>query len=127
KTNVFLEHAGMSGAEQCKELFAGMGLSLVGESVYSAMSNWDETSPDQHAINSIVGMRFGSTEEGFSAGGLLFAAPVARGCEGSLIRIAPSSASCDAMQAQLPAGSAHSADLEGMAVYNLLDGGAVLL
>lgn len=125
--NVFDEHALRAGVEQCRELFAQMGESLAAGSIYAAMSNWNDARPDEHAVWSMVGMRFTSGDDAFRAGGLLFAAPTGNGCEASLARVVPSPLDCGQMRDRLPADRRLLTTLEGSEVYGLATGGAVLL
>src|SRR5690606_25516883 len=77
---IFADHARQAGLQKCPAFFAGLGRALVGDGAHSAMTRWDETAPDSHAVHSLVGMQFGN--DGLTAGGVVFVAPTSAGCEG---------------------------------------------
>lgn len=123
----FVRHASEAGAATCASMFAALGNMLTAGSSYSVQSFWNQEAPDVHAIQALVGMSYET--EGYSgpAAGYVVAAPDGAACEGSMVRIAPYSVSCEDVASILPEDSEHINVLREVAVFNLAGGGQALL
>jgi hypothetical protein len=78
----------------CAKTFVDLGKTAAANSDYMAMSQWNQTQPDSHAVQSLVGMNF-KNQAGLSSGaGVVFASPIQGGCEGNMVRIVPAQQTC---------------------------------
>ncbi|MGK9283664.1 hypothetical protein [Sinorhizobium meliloti] len=124
----FRQHAKQAGLQACANVFPALGTLLTNGSQYGVQSTWNNDQPDAHAVQALVGMNYAA--EGYSgpAAGVVVAAPTGSLCEGSMVRVAPFSASCADMPVMLPKGSKLTDNLAQVSVYELPDnGGNVML
>lgn len=119
----FLQHAKQAGLQSCSTVFPVLGELLTNGTTYSVQSIWNNEAADQHAVQALVGMNYAT--EGYSgpAAGVVFAAPTASACEGSMVRVAPFAAACADVPAMLLEGSKLSNNLGQISIYELANGG----
>lgn len=116
---VFTDQAGKFGAQKCAGLYSALGDLVSRGAAYSVRTEANREAPDAHIIQGAVGMTYNLPELKGQAAGMVFAAPVAQGCEGQLVRVAPLQRSCQQVIKELPAGSAATANLSGVPLYQL--------
>ncbi|WP_274425156.1 hypothetical protein [Chelativorans sp. YIM 93263] len=119
----FLQHAEQAGLETCSTVFPALGELLTNGSQYQVQSTWNSEKPDEHAVQSLVGMTYQAESYTGTAAGFVFAAPTGSVCEGSMVRVAPFSRPCNDISALLPAGSKLANNLGNVAVYSLANNG----
>lgn len=119
----FLQHTKQAGLQSCSTVFPVLGELLTNGTQYNVQSVWNNEAADKHAVQALVGMNY--TTQGYSgpAAGVVFAAPVASGCEGSMVRVAPFTASCPDISAKFPNGSKLVNNLGQVGVYELANNG----
>ncbi len=118
-TRVFAEQAGKLGAQKCARLYSVLGDLVSHGADYAVRTETNKQAPDAHLIQGAVGMTYNLPDMKGQAAGLVFASPVANGCEGHLVRIAPFQKPCQQVVKDLPAGSVAAADLSGVPLYQL--------
>lgn len=118
-TRVFAEQAGKLGAQKCARLYSVLGDLVSQGANYAVRTETNKQAPDAHLIQGAVGMTYNLPDMKGQAAGLVFASPVANGCEGHLVRIAPFQKPCQQVVKDLPAGSVAAADLSGVPLYQL--------
>lgn len=116
---LFAEQAGKLGAQKCTRLYSVLGDLVSRGANYSVRTETNKQAPDAHLIQGAVGMTYNLPDMKGQAAGLVFASPVANGCEGHLVRIAPFQKPCQQVVKDLPAGSVAAADLSGVPLYQL--------
>lgn len=116
---VFAEQAGKLGAQKCAPLYSVLGDLVSQGADYAVRTETNKQAPDAHLIQGAIGMTYNLPDLKGQAAGLVFAAPVANGCEGHFVRIAPFQKPCQQVVKDLPAGSVAAADLSGVPVYQL--------
>jgi hypothetical protein len=119
----FLQHTKQAGLQACSSVFPGLGELLTNGTNYGVQSIWNNEAADKHVVQALVGMNYAS--EGYSgpAAGVVFAAPTASACEGTMVRVAPFTAACADIPAILPKGSKLTNNLAQISVYELPDNG----
>lgn len=119
----FRQHAKQAGLLACSNVFPGLGALLTGGSQYGVQSIWNSETPDQHAVQALVGMNYAT--EGYTgiAAGVVVAAPTGSACEGSIVRVAPFPVPCADMPTRLPKGSKLTNNLAQVSVYELPNNG----
>ncbi len=119
----FLQHAKQAGLQSCSTVFPALGELLTNGTQYNVQSVWNNGAADKHAVQALVGMNY--ARQGYSgpAAGIVFAAPVASGCEGSMVRVAPFTASCADISAKFSNGSKLINTLGQVGVYELGNSG----
>ncbi|MEZ2221754.1 hypothetical protein [Rhizobium sp. RCC_161_2] len=124
----FLQHAKQAGLQSCSTVFPVLGDLLTSGTQYNVQSVWNNEAADKHAVQALVGMNYATQGYSGPAAGIVFAAPVASGCEGSMVRVAPFTASCPDISAKFPNGSKLVNNLGQVGVYQLAnDGGEAML
>ena len=118
-TRVFAEQAGKLGAQKCARLYSVLGDLVSQGADYAVRTETNKQAPDAHLVQGAVGMTYNLPDLKGQAAGLVFAAPVANGCEGHFVRIAPFQKPCEQVVKDLPAGSVGAANLSGVPVYQL--------
>lgn len=116
---VFSEQASKLGAQKCARLYSVLGDLVSQGADYAVRTETNKQAADAHHIQGAVGMTYNLPDLKGQAAGLVFAAPVANGCEGHFVRIAPFQKPCQQVVKDLPAGSVAAADLSGVPVYQL--------
>jgi hypothetical protein len=119
----FLQHAKQAGLQSCSNIFPALGQMLTTGTTYSVQSIWNNEAPDKHVVEALVGMNYATQGYSGPAAGLVFAAPTASVCEGTMVRVAPFAASCADVPALLPKGSKLANNLGQISVYELANGG----
>ncbi|BCH27389.1 hypothetical protein MesoLjLc_72760 [Mesorhizobium sp. L-8-10] len=119
----FLQHAKQAGLQSCSSVYPVLGELLTTGSQYSIQSNWNPETPDKHAVQALVGMNYATPGYSGPAAGVVFAAPGASVCEGTMVRVAPFAASCAEIPAMLPQGTKLANNLGQISVYELANGG----
>ncbi|MDL2400929.1 hypothetical protein [Rhizobium mayense] len=119
----FLQHAKRAGLQSCSTVFPVLGELLTNGTQYNVQSKWNSDAADKHAVEALVGMNYASQGYSGPAAGIVFAAPVAAGCEGAMVRVAPFVAPCTDIPAKFPNGSKLVNNLGQISVYELGNGG----
>lgn len=119
----FQKQAQEAGLDSCSNVFPALGQVLTAGSQFTVQTSWDKTAANAHAVQSLVGMNYDLPSHKGAALGLVFAAPLAKGCEGTMVRIAPFTRACTEIAAGLPAGSTQAGNLSGAPVFNLANNG----
>jgi hypothetical protein len=115
----FHKHIGQAGIRTCANLFPVLGQALIFGSTYAVNTQWNKTSPDAHTLQAVAGMSYDTPDYKQQAAGVIVASPLATGCEGTFVRVAPFPKPCQEVVATLPQGSALSETLSGTPYYNL--------
>jgi len=124
----FLQHAKKAGLQSCSTIFPVLGQLLTNGTQYNVQSIWNNQAADKHAVQALVGMDYATQGYSGPAAGIVFAAPVASGCEGAMVRVAPFTGSCPEVSAKFPNGSKLVNNLGQVGVYELgSDGGDAML
>lgn len=100
-TTVFDEHVKQAKIGACGNVFSALGRGVAADGSYAAQTQWDTKAVDAHAVESIVALSGSPSTQGMPAAGIVFTAPVGRSCEGTLVRVTPVKASCQAVATQL--------------------------
>lgn len=119
----FLQHAKQAGLKSCSTVFPVLGELLTNGAKYDVQSSWNNEAADSHAVQALVGMSYTTQNYSGPAAGVVFAAPTQSTCEGTMIRVAPFSASCAELPPVLPPGSKLASNLGQIAVYVLANNG----
>ncbi|MER8747105.1 hypothetical protein NKH54_29230 [Mesorhizobium sp. M1004] len=119
----FLQHAKEAGLQSCSNIFPALGQMLTTGTTYSVQSIWNNEAPDKHLVEALVGMNYATQGYSGPAAGLVFAAPTASVCEGTMVRVAPFAANCADVPALLPKDSKLANNLGQISVYELANGG----
>jgi hypothetical protein len=96
-----------------------LGELLTNGAKYDVQSSWNRETPDNHAVQALVGMNYSAGNYSGPAAGVVFASPTKSACEGTMIRVAPFAASCANMSSNLPQGSRLANNLGQISVYDL--------
>lgn len=124
----FLQHAKQAGLQSCSTVFPVLGQLLTNGTQYNVQSIWNNEAADKHAVQALVGMNYATQGYSGPAAGIVFAAPIASGCEGAMVRVAPFTGSCPEVSAKFPNGSKLVNNLGQIGVYELgNDGGDAML
>jgi hypothetical protein len=119
----FLQHAKQAGLQSCSNVFPTLGQLLTTGTTYSVQSIWNNDAADKHVVQALVGMNYAVEGYNSPAAGVVFAAPTASACEGTMVRVAPFNAACADVPAMLPKGSKLANNLGQISIYELADGG----
>lgn len=118
--NAFHAQAAQLGVKSCTALFASLGDSLTRGTAYTFNMEAQKTSPNDHAAQAVVGMKYDTPNYKGQAAGIVLTAPTkAGGCEGNIVRVAPFPQSCPDVVRQMPQGSTLATTLSGTPLYNL--------
>ncbi|MGO4566491.1 hypothetical protein AB4Z52_15745 [Rhizobium sp. 2YAF20] len=124
----FRQHAKQAGLQSCSTVFPVLGELLTNGTQYNVQSVWNGGAADKHAVQALVGMNYATQGYSGPAAGVVFAAPIASGCEGAMVRVAPFTASCADIPVKFPSGSKLTNNLGQISVYELgNDGGNAML
>jgi hypothetical protein len=125
----FRQHAKQAGLQSCSTVFPVLGELLTSGTQYNVQSVWNGGAADKHAVQALVGMNYATQGYSGPAAGVVFAAPIASGCEGAMVRVAPFAAACTDIPAKFPNGSKLTNNLGPISVYELGNesGNAMLL
>lgn len=119
----FLQHARQAGLQSCSTVFPALGELLTNGTQYNVQSIWNNEAADKHAVQALVGMNYATQGYSGPAAGIVFAAPTASGCEGSMVRVAPFTTSCSDISVKFPNGSKLVNSLGQIGVYELGNNG----
>jgi len=125
--NPFQAHVAQAGVRTCANLFATLGQALTAGSTYAVQTQWDNTSPDTHAVQAVAGMSYNLPDYKTQAAGVVFASPVGQTCEGGFVRVAPFQRSCQEVAGTLPKGSLPADNLSNTMLFNLANNGGQAL
>ncbi|TIS63379.1 MAG: hypothetical protein E5W93_03765 [Mesorhizobium sp.] len=125
--NPFQAHVAQAGVRTCANLFATLGQALTAGSTYAVQTQWDNTSPDTHALQAVAGMSYDLPDYKTQAAGVVFASPVGQTCEGGFVRVAPFQKSCQEVAQTLPKGSVATDNLSNTMLFNLANNGGQAL
>lgn len=117
--NAFQEQAARLGVRQCANLFATLGQGATNGAAYAVQVQANRAAPDAHAAIGVAGITYDQPNYKGSAAGVVLVTPVGKGCEGTMVRVAPFQASCQEVVRQFPAGSSVATTLSGTPLYNL--------
>lgn len=123
----FQAHVAQAGVHTCANLFATLGQALTAGSTYAVQTQWDNASPDTHAVQAVAGMSYNLPDYKTQAAGVVFASPAGQTCEGGFVRVAPFQQSCQAVAQTLPKGSVPAGDLSNTMLFNLANNGGQAL
>ncbi|MGK9237321.1 hypothetical protein KXS07_36770 [Inquilinus limosus] len=98
---VFDEHVKQAKIGTCGNIFSALGRGVAADASYAAQTQWNTRAADAHAVESIVALSGSPSTQGLPAAGVVFTAPVGRSCEGTLVRVTPVKASCQAVATEL--------------------------
>ncbi|MBA8881479.1 hypothetical protein [Phyllobacterium myrsinacearum] len=115
----FRDHISQAGIRTCANLIPVLGQALTFGSTYAVNTQWNKNSPDAHSVQAITGMSYNTPEYKEQAAGIIIASPMAAGCEGTFVRVAPFQKTCQEVATTLPKGSALAETLSGSPYYNL--------
>ncbi|MBA8903906.1 hypothetical protein [Phyllobacterium sp. P30BS-XVII] len=115
----FRSHISQAGIRTCANLFPVLGQALTFGSTYAVNTQWNDSFPDAHSIKAVAGMSYDTPEYKEQAAGVVVASPMAGGCEGTFVRVAPFQKPCQDVIATLPQGSKLAETLSGTPYYNL--------
>lgn len=117
--NLFQEQAGKLGARKCASLYAALGQGMTQGAAYTLKTETSKEAPDAHMVQGMVGMNYNLPDLKGPAGGIVLATPMAQGCEGYMVRVAPFQKTCAEVLRLLPAGSVEEQRLSGVPQYRL--------
>lgn len=117
--NLFQDQAGKLGARKCAALYATLGRGMTQGAAYTVKTETNKESPDTHMVQGVVGLTYNLPELKGQAGGIVLATPMAAGCEGYMVRVAPFQKPCAEVVRFLPAGSVEEQKLSGIPQYRL--------
>lgn len=115
----FRAQATQLGVKSCANLFATLGNALTAGARYASNAQVTKDAPNDHPIQSIVGMQYDTPNYKGQAAGVVLTSPTQSGCEGNLVRVAPFAQSCPDVVRLLPPGSSMAGNLSGTPLYNL--------
>jgi hypothetical protein len=125
--DVFEEHAREGKIVTCAKVFDVLGRGVAVDSAFTARTQWDANAGDAHSIQSVVALTGGSANPAQRGAGIVFAAPVGRACEGTLVRVTPTSDNCQALAAQLTKINGQSGAVGDLPLIALPNGAQVML
>ncbi len=126
----FTAKATAAGVKSCAATYGALGKVLTDGTQFMVQNQMGANDPDRHALHGLVGMTFHNSKDvGYSgpAAGIVFAAPVQQGCQGTMVRVVPLERSCQDVVSFLPKGSEPEQPLEGLPVFSLGGGGQAML
>ena len=117
--DLFRDQANKVGAQSCANLYEALGQGLTRGAAFSVKTEANQSAPDAHIVQGVLGMTYDLPDLKGPAGGIVLAAPGAGGCEGYLVRVAPFQKPCAEVVSLLPAGSVAGQALSGVWRYQL--------
>jgi hypothetical protein len=125
---VFDEHVRQGKIVKCANVFGALGRLVAAGSTYSVKTNWNSDAGDAHAVQSIVALsNVNPANAGQRAAGVVFAAPVGGSCEGTLVRVIPTTDNCQVVAAELAKQNGQTGVLGDMALMTMPNGAQVML
>jgi len=127
--NVFDDHVHQGKITKCATVFGGLGRIVAGGATYSAKTSWHAEAGDAHAVQSIVALSNlnPANPQAQRAAGVVVAAPVGNACEGTLVRVVPTTDNCQLVAAELAKQNGQPGVLGDMTLMALPGGGQVML
>lgn len=122
----FDDHARQAGIKACKDVFPTLGAVMAADSAYRTATFWNQKEADKHATASLAGLGFSHPDLKGAGAGVIYAAPVGKGCEGLSVRIVPVPGTCPAFIATLQDDVAQREDLIGVELLILKSGVRVM-
>ncbi|MXQ14478.1 hypothetical protein [Microvirga makkahensis] len=123
----FLAHAKQAGLKTCANVFPVLGQLLTNGSTYNVQTDWQNSEPDKHAVQALVGLDYTTQSYSGPAAGIVFAAPNGPACEGTMVRVSPFPKPCNEIPAAFAQGSKLENTLGQVAVYALANNGGQAL
>lgn len=124
----FLAHAKQAGLTTCSRVFPVLGQLLTNGATYNLETTWNQTQPNDHSVQALVGMSYASQTYTGPAAGIVVTSPVGSSCEGTMMRVTPMQRTCQEVVSGLLQGSRQANAVGPIAVYTLANnGGQVLL
>ncbi|MGK9237348.1 hypothetical protein KXS07_37030 [Inquilinus limosus] len=124
---VFDEHARQGRIGTCSGVFAALGRGVVADATYTAQTHWDPEAASAHSVASLVSLEGGASTPGVQGAGVVFAAPVGRSCEGTLVRVTPVKTNCQTLQAELVKAQGQAGTLGALPLVAMPNGAQVVL
>jgi len=124
---VFEDHAKQAKIGACGNVFAALGRGVAADASYSAQSQWNTSAADAHSIEAIVALNGSPSTQGLPAAGVVFASPVGRSCEGTLVRVTPVKASCQAVGTELVNQKGQTGAIGELPLVTMPNGAQVML
>jgi len=125
--SVFEAHAREGKIGACANVFTALGRGVVADETYTAKTVWNPKAADAHAVASLVALDGTPSTQGQRGAGVVFAAPVGRSCEGTLVRVTPVKASCQAISAELVNQKGQAGTLGDLPTVAMPNGAQVVL
>jgi hypothetical protein len=127
QASVFAAHAREGKIGACANVFTTLGRGVVADETYTAKTQWNSKAADAHAVASLVALEGNQDAQGQRGAGVVFAAPVGRSCEGTLVRVTPVKASCQAVSAELVNQKGQAGSLGDLPTVAMPNGAQVVL
>lgn len=124
---VFEDHARQAKMTTCAKVFDGLGRGVAADATYTAQTQWDNKAANSHSVQSLVALSGSGNNPGARAAGIVFAAPIGQSCEGTLVRVTPTEASCQAIAADLLKANGQKGALGDLELVALANGAQVML
>ncbi|OWJ68914.1 hypothetical protein [Inquilinus limosus] len=125
--SIFEDHAREGKIGACKSVFTTLGRGVVADETYTAKTQWNTKAADAHAVASLVALDGTADSQGQRGAGVVFAAPVGRSCEGTLVRVTPVKAPCQAVSAELVNQRGQAGSLGDLPTVAMPNGAQVVL
>ncbi|WP_052119994.1 hypothetical protein [Inquilinus limosus] len=125
--SIFEDHAREGKIGACKNVFTTLGRGVVADETYTAKTQWNTKAADAHAVASLVALDGTAESQGQRGAGVVFAAPVGRSCEGTLVRVTPVKAPCQAVSAELVNQKGQAGSLGDLPTVAMPNGAQVVL
>ena len=127
QASVFAAHAREGKIGACTNVFTTLGRGVVADEAYTAKTQWNTKAADAHAVASLVALDGTQDAQGQRGAGVVFAAPVGRSCEGTLVRVTPVKAPCQAVSAELVNQKGQAGSLGDLPTVAMPNGAQVVL
>ncbi|RFB75609.1 hypothetical protein [Methylovirgula sp. 4M-Z18] len=125
--SVFDEHVRQAKITTCANVFSALGHKVANNSVFTAETQWDAKASDAHSIQSVLALAGDAANPTLHAAGVVFAAPIGQSCEGTLVRVTPTSTNCPDLSAELTKQNGRSSPLGDLSLITLPNGAQVVL
>lgn len=125
--SIFEAHAQEGKFGTCSGLFTQLGRGVVADETYTAKSQWNTKAANAHAVASLVALDGAASAPGQRSAGMVFAAPVGRSCEGTLVRVTPVKAPCQAVATELVNQNGQPGTLGDLPMVAMPNGAQVVL
>lgn len=124
---IFEEHARQAKIGACGNVFAALGRGVAADANFTVKTQWNNKAADAHAVESLVALSGDPSTQGQAAAGVVFTAPVGRSCEGTLVRVTPVKASCQAVGTELVNQKGQTGTIGELPLVTMPNGAQVML